>query len=113
MKLAYEINEHKFLSGGGELRELIRSFYCSNTSFGNSDKWPQTLRIAVGIMLDCTFGMYKAWGKVNLQLYNDVSIRPNLVESNSLADERRVLTAWFYPLHLLFLPVQITTGVYD
>ncbi len=61
----------KFLSGGGEMGELIRSFDWSKTPVGNPATWPQSLCIAVRIMLDSPFGMYIAWGKEYIQLYND------------------------------------------
>ena len=64
-------NENYFLQGGGEMGELIRSFDWSKTAVGSPDTWPQTLRIAVRIMLDCPFGMYIAWGNEYIQLYND------------------------------------------
>ncbi|MEO7307366.1 MAG: PAS domain S-box protein [Ferruginibacter sp.] len=60
-----------FLTGGGQMGELIRSYDWSKTSVGSPDTWPQSLRIAVRIMLDCPFGMYIAWGKEYIQLYND------------------------------------------
>ncbi len=60
-----------FLSGGGEMGALIRSFDWSTTAVGSPDTWPQTLRIAVSIMLDCPFGMYIAWGNEYIQMYND------------------------------------------
>ncbi len=50
---------------------LIRSFDWSKTVLGNPETWPQPLRIAVRIMLDCPFGMYIAWGNDYIQLYND------------------------------------------
>ncbi len=50
---------------------LIRSFDWSTTALGSPDEWPQSLRIAVRIMLDCPFGMYIAWGNDYIQLYND------------------------------------------
>ena len=60
-----------FLSGGGEMGELIRSFDWSKTSLGTPDTWPQSLRSVVGIMLDSPFAMYIAWGDEYIQLYND------------------------------------------
>ena len=62
---------YKFLDGGGEMGELIRSFDWSKTSLGSPDTWSQSLQIAVHIMLDCPFGMYIAWGNEYIQLYND------------------------------------------
>ncbi|CAN5469710.1 hypothetical protein BH11BAC2_BH11BAC2_14230 [soil metagenome] len=66
-----EANYLKFLSGGKEMGELIRSLDWSKTAIGSPDTWPQSLRIAVGIMLDSPFGMYIAWGSEFIQLYND------------------------------------------
>ncbi len=61
----------KFLTGGGEMGELIRSFDWSQTAIGSPETWPQSLRIAARIILDCPFGMYIAWGDEYIQLYND------------------------------------------
>ena len=66
-----------FIDGGGEMGELIRSFDWSTTSLGKPETWPQSLRIAVRIMLDCPFGMYIAWGTEYIQMYND-GFRPIL-----------------------------------
>lgn len=60
-----------FLSGGGETGELIRSKDWSQTSMGPIEKWPTCLRTAVSIMLNSPLGMYIAWGKDLVQLYND------------------------------------------
>ena len=60
-----------FLRGGGESGALIRSVDWSKTPVGPIESWPQSLRIAVGIMLDNKFGMYVAWGKEFTQFYND------------------------------------------
>ncbi|MEO6548199.1 MAG: PAS domain S-box protein [Ferruginibacter sp.] len=60
-----------FLTGGGQMGTLIRSFDWSKIALGRPDTWPQSLRIAVRIMLDCPFGMYIAWGNEYIQLYND------------------------------------------
>jgi PAS domain S-box-containing protein len=60
-----------FLAGGGEMGALIRKTDWSKTSLGDPKKWPHTLRTSVGIMLNNPFGMYIAWGKEYIQLYND------------------------------------------
>ncbi len=60
-----------FLSGGGEMGELIRSHDWAKTSLGAVDTWPESLRCMVGVMLDSPFAMYIAWGKEYIQLYND------------------------------------------
>ena len=60
-----------FLTGGGKMGALIRSFDWSSTAIGSPETWPQSLRIAVRIMLDSPFPMYIAWGNDYIQLYND------------------------------------------
>ena len=64
-------NEYYFLSGGGEMGELIRAKDWSKTSLGSPDIWPQSLRTMVAVMLENPFGMYIAWGDDYTQLYND------------------------------------------
>ncbi|MBC7398815.1 MAG: PAS domain-containing protein [Mucilaginibacter sp.] len=65
------MSDYKFLQGGGEMGELIRSIDWSNTPIGAVDSWPTELKIATGIMLSTPFPMYIAWGKEYIQLYND------------------------------------------
>ena len=68
---ANEKTTPSFLAGGGKMGEHIRSFDWSTTPVGSPDSWPQSLRIAVRIMLDSPFAMYIAWGHEYIQLYND------------------------------------------
>jgi len=63
--------EFHFLSGGGEMGALIRSKEWERTPLGNPATWPQSLRTMVSVMLDNPFGMYIAWGRDYIQLYND------------------------------------------
>ncbi len=70
----------EFLAGGGEMGALIRTKDWSQTPLGRPETWPQSLRIAVSIMLDTHFGMHIAWGEDYLQLYND-GYRPVLGET--------------------------------
>ncbi len=51
--------------------ELIRAKDWSKTSLGDPAQWPQSLCTMVAVMLDNPFGMYIAWGKEYIQLYND------------------------------------------
>ncbi|MEO6759206.1 MAG: PAS domain-containing protein, partial [Saprospiraceae bacterium] len=64
-------NNLYFLSGGGEMGALIRAKDWRNTSLGDPKLWPQSLQTMVAVMLDNPFGMYIAWGKEYIQLYND------------------------------------------
>lgn len=62
---------HDFLSGGGEMGELIRSFDWSKTSLGPIDTWPRSLRTCVQIMLTSRQPIWIGWGRELIKLYND------------------------------------------
>ncbi len=51
--------------------ERIRAKDWSKTPLGDPSTWPQSLCTLVGVMLENPFGMYVAWGKDYIQLYND------------------------------------------
>ncbi len=63
--------DYNFLQGGGDMGELIRSRDWSSTSIGHPKTWPQPLKTMVSVMLNNPFGMYIAWGKEFIQIYND------------------------------------------
>ncbi|KQW22277.1 histidine kinase [Afipia sp. Root123D2] len=60
-----------FLSGGGEMGALTRAFDWSASSLGPPDKWPQSLRTAVRIVLNSNHPMFIWWGPDLIQFYND------------------------------------------
>lgn len=60
--------------------ERIRAFDWSRTVLGAPPSWPQSLRTAVGLMLNSGYPMYIAWGPAFIQLYND-AYRPILGDS--------------------------------
>lgn len=70
-------SDHYFLRGGGEMGELIRAKDWSQTSLGDPADWPQSLCTMISVVLDNPFGMYIAWGREYIQLYND-GFRPIL-----------------------------------
>ncbi len=61
----------EFLSGGGELGALIRTFDWASTPLGQPESWPQSLKIAVRIMLTSRQPIWIGWGKELTYLYND------------------------------------------
>ena len=65
------------LAGGNEMGELMRSYDWSRSPVGPVDRWPQSLRTAVSILLDSRYPMYIAWGEDFVQFYND-AYRPIL-----------------------------------
>jgi PAS domain S-box-containing protein len=70
-----ETSQHKpaflFLQGGGEMGERIRNFNWSETSIGDPDSWPQSLRTTVSLLLHSQFPMFVWWGKELVTIYND------------------------------------------
>ena len=60
-----------FLSGGGELGELIRSFDWASTPLGPPEDWPQNLRMALRIMLTSRQPIWIGWGEQLIYFYND------------------------------------------
>ncbi|MCX6215820.1 PAS domain-containing sensor histidine kinase [Spirosoma sp.] len=60
-----------FLSGGGEVGELIRTFNWADSPAGNPDDWPLSLLTTVSTLLSSTFPMLLWWGESYIQFYND------------------------------------------
>jgi hypothetical protein len=60
-----------FLSGGGELGQLMRDFDWSATSIGAPRTWPHNLRMALRIMLSSRQPIWIGWGKELIYFYND------------------------------------------
>jgi signal transduction histidine kinase/DNA-binding response OmpR family regulator len=61
----------EFLSGGGELGTLMRAHDWSSTQLGPPAEWPQSLRMAVRIMLTSLQPIWIGWGPDLIYLYND------------------------------------------
>ena len=61
----------EFLAGGGELGEMIRNFDWSTTPLGPVEKWPQSLRTCIRIMLTSRQPIWIGWGKELIKFYND------------------------------------------
>jgi len=62
---------HDFLAGGGEMGALMRSHDWAGSSLGPPSRWPQSLRMAVRLMLNTGHPMYVFWGPQGACLYND------------------------------------------
>ncbi|MEY4540344.1 MAG: hypothetical protein RLZZ306_2101 [Bacteroidota bacterium] len=71
------IKNIKFLKGGGEMDELIRSKDWSKSSVGNFENWSPSLRTTLSIILNSKFPMFLFWGPDLLCFYND-AYRPSL-----------------------------------
>ncbi|HVL77620.1 MAG TPA: ATP-binding protein [Noviherbaspirillum sp.] len=62
------------LTGGGEVRSLMRSLDWSASPLGAPRDWPAALRMTTHLMLDSGFPMFLAWGTDLCFLYNDAYI---------------------------------------
>ncbi len=60
-----------FLSGGGEMGELIRDHNWAETPVGPPEAWPQSLKTAVRLMLTTRHPMFIWWGDALTCFYND------------------------------------------
>ena len=72
-----ETTTYRFLEGGGEMGQLVRSFDWSATPIGAVDEWPQSLRTMVDMLLHSEVPMLLWWGDDLIQFYND-AYRPGL-----------------------------------
>jgi PAS domain S-box-containing protein len=60
-----------FLAGGGEMGALMRAHDWQASSLGDPADWPQSLRTAIRLLLNCGHPMYIFWGPEQLCFYND------------------------------------------
>jgi two-component sensor histidine kinase len=60
-----------FLADGGEMGALMRAFDWNSSSLGPPDKWPQSLRVTVRLLLNTGHPMFIWWGPDLIQFYND------------------------------------------
>jgi signal transduction histidine kinase len=60
-----------FLLGGGEMGARMRAMDWAATSLGPPERWPQSLKTAVRIMLTSRQAMFVWWGDELINLYND------------------------------------------
>lgn len=67
----------QFLKDGGEMGQLIRSFYWDRTVLGSPSQWPQSLKTTLSLILHSKFPMFLWWGPELICFYND-AYRPSL-----------------------------------
>jgi len=66
-----------FLAGGGEVGALCRAKDWEETSLGPPERWPQSLKTVVRIVLSSRYQMWMGWGPELAFFYND-AYRPTL-----------------------------------
>lgn len=65
------ILSEQFLANGGEMGALIRAADWSKTPAGPVERWPQSLRTTLNIMLRSGYPMFVWWGPELIQFHND------------------------------------------
>jgi len=70
-KRRHESRPADCLAGGGAMGALMRATDWSATPLGPVERWPQSLRTAISIMLESKFAMVVAWGPEYRFFYND------------------------------------------
>ncbi|MEG4628891.1 PAS domain S-box protein [Microcoleus sp. AR_TQ3_B6] len=68
-----EIPQELF-AGGGEMGALIRSHDWSHSALGAVEKWSESLKTAIGLVLGSPYPMFIWWGNEMINLYNDAYI---------------------------------------
>ncbi len=71
MKTTKQPTSTDWLVGGGEVGELIRSTDWSRSPLGPRDRWPQSLRIVVSLVVENASPSALLWGRELSMLYND------------------------------------------
>ena len=66
-----------FLDGGGEMGALMRSHDWAATPLGVPDRWPQSLKTVIRILLTSRYAMWMAWGE-DLTFFCNDAYRPTL-----------------------------------
>jgi PAS domain S-box-containing protein len=87
------IRPDDFVVGGGEMGALIRAMDWSKTPLGPIDRWPQSLRSAVSILLPSRAQIALFWGEELITLYND-AYRPVFGGKHPGALGKPVREAW-------------------
>ena len=70
--------DDNWVMGGGAVGRLVREFDWAKTPLGPIGSWPQSLRIAVRILLTSRFAMWMSWGPELTFLYNDAYAKMTL-----------------------------------
>jgi hypothetical protein len=59
--------------GGGETAARVRTFDWAATPLGPIERWPQSLKSAVDLVLSSQLAMNLIWGPERVQIYNEAN----------------------------------------
>src|SRR5688572_30478738 len=80
--------------GPGEMARLMRAMRWDESSLGDPESWPQSLRTAVRIVLTSRFAMWMGWGDELTFLYNDAYASMTLGAKHPWALGRPAREVW-------------------
>lgn len=105
-------NNISFLAGGGEMGKLTREVDWSETTLGNPETWPQSLRTTLSIILNSKFPLFLFWGEDLVCFYNDAYRQYLGVEGkHPFILGKKGETAWTEIWHIINpLLVQVMSG---
>lgn len=89
-----------FLTGGGIMGQQMRDYDWSVSPLGIPQKWPESLRTAVSIMLNSGHPMFMTWGPEQIFLFND-AYRPVLGAKVTWAMGEQFEKVWADIWHIL------------
>src|SRR6476661_8414953 len=94
MDLSQQRPGNDFLAGSGEMATLMRATDWSGTALGPVEGWPQSLRIALRILLTSKYAMWLGWGPGLTFFYNDAYGRMTLGKKHPWALGRPASEVW-------------------
>ncbi len=83
----------EFPGAGGEMGARIRALDWQQTPLGASNQWPQSLKVAIQIMLASRYAMWMAWGEQLTFFCND-AYKPTLGVKESWAQGHSAREVW-------------------
>jgi signal transduction histidine kinase/ActR/RegA family two-component response regulator len=83
-----------WLAGGGEMTRLIRDHNWSATPLGPIDKWPQSLKTSLSLIVNSQHPMWIGWGPDVTFFYNDAYIQVLSMAKHPAALGRPASEVW-------------------
>jgi len=87
-------NPADLFAGGGEMGALLRETDWGATPLGPVDRWPQSLKSVVRLLLTSRFAMWMGWGPDLTFLYNDAYARMTLGKKHPWALGKSAREVW-------------------
>lgn len=88
----------EFLAGGGEMGRRIREYDWREHPLGPPERWPQSLKITIRIMLTSRYAMWMGWGEEFYFFCNDAYLPTvGVKESWVLGESARKVWAEIWP----------------